>query len=292
MKVSGCSFIKDAILYDYPILEAIQSILPLCDEFIITVGASSDKTMELIQSIEHPKIKIIPTIWDESLRKGGKVLAVETDKALQHVSPDSDWIFYIQGDEVVHESDWDTIRKGMQHHLENTRVDGLLFQYHHFFGSYDYVGISSNWYPHEIRIIRNDKTIYSYGDAQGFRKGTDEKLNVVPIPAHIYHYGWVKDPRTMQKKRENFSKYWYDDEWIEKNMVPIDAFDYGSVVHKMDKFKGTHPLVMKDRIQQKNWQFESDLSFERTPIKEKAKSFLKHYLGMDFSYKNYKIIKP
>ena len=104
MKVTGFSFVKNAIIYDYPIIEAITSILPICDEFIVAVGKSDDETLELIKSINPEKIKIVETEWDESLREGGRVLAVETDKAFKAISADSDWAFYIQGDEVVHES--------------------------------------------------------------------------------------------------------------------------------------------------------------------------------------------
>jgi len=103
MKVSGFTFVRNAVLYDYPIVEAIQSILPLCDELVVAVGNSDDETLELIQSISNPKIKIIETIWDDSLRKGGAVLAVETQKAFEAISSKSDWAVYIQGDEVIHE---------------------------------------------------------------------------------------------------------------------------------------------------------------------------------------------
>jgi glycosyltransferase involved in cell wall biosynthesis len=103
MKIAGFTFVRNAIKYDYPIIEAITSILPICDELVVAVGNSEDGTLELIQSIDSPKIKIIETIWDDSLREGGRVLAVETDKALAAISPDANWCFYIQGDEVVHE---------------------------------------------------------------------------------------------------------------------------------------------------------------------------------------------
>lgn len=52
MKVSGFTFVKNAILYDYPIVEAISSILPLCDEVVVAVGKSDDNTLDLIRSIE------------------------------------------------------------------------------------------------------------------------------------------------------------------------------------------------------------------------------------------------
>ena len=62
MKVAGFTFIKNALIYDYPIVEAIQSILPLCDEVVVAVGKSEDKTLELIQSIHPSKIRIIETV--------------------------------------------------------------------------------------------------------------------------------------------------------------------------------------------------------------------------------------
>src|SRR5690606_12122201 len=105
-----------------------------------------------------------------TLRTGGRVLAVETDKAFNAIDDDTDWCFYIQGDEVMHERYLQTVLAEMQRWKDDRRVDGLLFKYLHFYGSYDYVGTSSKWYPNEIRIIRKDKSIYSYKDAQGFRK--------------------------------------------------------------------------------------------------------------------------
>lgn len=168
MKVSGFSFIKNAIKYDYPIVEAITSILPICDEFVVAVGKSEDDTLSLIQSIDPHKIRIIETEWDESLREGGRVLAVETDKAFKAISKDSDWAFYIQGDEVMHEKYLPVVKNAMEKFNNDSSVDGLLFNYLHFYGSYDYVGSADNWYPHEIRVIKNNPSIYSYKDAQGF----------------------------------------------------------------------------------------------------------------------------
>ncbi len=290
MKVSGFTFIKDALIYDYPIVEAIQSILPICDEVVVAVGASSDDTLDLIRDIDKSKIKIVETNWDEDLRKGGRILSVETNKALRQIAGDADWAFYIQGDEVVHEQYLQTIYDAMSKCLDEPGVDGLLFHYLHFYGSYDYVGASSKWYPHEIRVIRNDKSIYSYKDAQGFRKGQNEKLRVRPIEAYIYHYGWVKEPHAMQRKQENFNKYWHDDNWIEANVAKASAFDYARHLTELKPFGGDHPKVMQRRIAAKNWQFDCDISFSRKTLKDKVKGFLKSRLGVDVGYRNYVVV--
>jgi hypothetical protein len=289
MKVAGFTFIKNAIIYDYPVVEAIQSILPLCDEVYVAVGKSDDDTEKLIQAIDTSKIKIIKTLWDETLKQGGKVLAAETNKAFQAIPAYYDWCFYIQGDEVIHEKYLPIVKQAMLAHNNKAQVDGLLFNYLHFYGSYDYIGNSSNWYKHEIRVIKNNKQIYSYKDAQGFRKNIDEKLNVKAIDAYIYHYGWVKDPRAMQRKQEEFHKLWHDQDWIDKHVVKAEAFDY-SKIDSLDKFDDSHPKVMQKRIGEKNWQFEFDLAYNKTKLKDKLKQFAARYLGWEIGYKNYKRI--
>jgi len=290
MKVTGFTFIRNALIYDYPVVEAIRSILPICDDFVVAVGRSDDETLALVQSIDPAKIKIIETTWDDNLRTGGQVLADETNKAFRAIADDTDWCFYIQGDEVVHEQYLDNIKAGMLQWKDDKRVDGLLFHYEHFYGSYDYVGSSSRWYPHEIRIIRNNKKIYSYRDAQGFRKGDNEKLDVKLLDAYMYHYGWVKHPGAMQRKQENFHKMWHEDEWLEKNVVKATEFDYAAHIDTVKKFTGTHPAVMRQRISTGNWKFDYDISFNRTSLKERIKQFARKTLGIDMSYRNYRKI--
>jgi hypothetical protein len=177
---------------------------------IVSVGKSDDGTEALIRSIPSDKIKIVHSVWDPGLREGGKILAVETDKAFQHIDPDSDWAFYIQADEVVHEKYHGAIRKAAEQYLHDKKVDGLLFHYLHFYGTYDYVGDSRKWYHREVRIIRNDKSIRSYKDAQGFRRN-GKRLPVKLIDAYVYHYGWVKDPYKMKQKIYNAGKLWHSD---------------------------------------------------------------------------------
>ena len=161
MKVAGFTIIRNATKFDFPIVEAINSILPICDRVFVAVGNSEDNTLERIRNINPEKIEIIETVWDDSLRDGGKVLAVETNKAFKAITDEYDWAFYIQGDEVIHEKYLNTVKQSMEKYLNETDIDGLLFKYLHFYGSYDYVGNSSKWYPFEIRVIRNNKNIYS-----------------------------------------------------------------------------------------------------------------------------------
>lgn len=291
MKVCGFTFIRNAIIYDYPVKEAILSILPLCDAFYIAVGESDDDTRSLIAEIDPEKIHIIDTTWDDSLRIGGKVLANETNKAFLAIPEEYNWCFYIQGDEVMHEKYIPNVRQAMEKYLNDLSVEGLLFKYMHFYGSYDYVGESIRWYRREIRIVRNNKKIFSYRDAQGFRKKPDSKLKVKLIDAFIYHYGWVKDPRAMQDKQKAFNRLWHDDNWLDNNLQKADEFDY-SGIDALKKFDDTHPAVMKERVSNRNWKFDYDISKNQITFKEKLKRIGEKITGHRFGeYRNYILTK-
>jgi len=290
MKVSGFTIIRNAVKNDYPVIEAITSILPLCNELVVAVGNSDDATYDLIKSIPSEKIKIIETTWDDTLRAGGKTFALETDKAFQAISADTDWCFYIQADEVLHEKYYHTVMDAMIRFKDDKSVDGLLFNYKHFWGSYDYVGESWQWYRREIRIIRNNKNIFSYRDAQGFRKKPNDKLHVKLIDAYIYHYGWVKEPRLMQKKVYNWTKFYQDEYWVNSHIQQDQEYDYGGI-SSLELFHETHPAVMLKRIAMKNWKFDYDISVKRYSFKERVKRLISNMVGYRIGeYKNYKII--
>lgn len=293
MKVAGFTIIRNALLYDYPVVEAIKSVLPICDYFLVAVGKSDDGTLNLIRSIDDLKVRVLETEWDDSLREGGRVLAEETNKAFDAIPAEYDWCFYIQADECVHEQDHPVIRTAMQRWLDDPETEGLLFDYRHFYGSYDFVGVSRRWYRREVRIIRNNKQIRSYRDAQGFRKVLPDendaavKLHVRHIHAHIFHYGWVKHPEAQQRKQLNFNKLWHSDTKVQAMVGDKTVYEYDGS-EPLDHFRGTHPAVMRPRIKAMNWQFAGDPTESRWSWKDSLSNWVEKLTGWrPGEYRNY-----
>lgn len=292
MKITGFTIVRNAVKNDYPVVEAIKSILPVVDEMIVSIDKGEDNSEELIKSIASDKIKIVYSQWDMALKEGGRVYAVETDKAKAHAEKDSDWLLYIQADEIIHEKYHDTLKAAALQYKDDKEVEGLLFRYLHFYGTYDYVGDSRSWYNYEIRMIRNDEAISSYKDAQGFRKGS-QKLRVALTDVFVYHYGWVKNPKLMMDKRKETVQYYNGNntESVEQFRASADVFDYNQF-DAITKFSGTHPAVMQERIKQKNWEVELDENIKRLRPKDWLLYWIEKKTGTRlFTFKNYKIIR-
>lgn len=271
MTISGFTMVRNADKYYFPIKESIESILPIVDEFVVALGNcdAGDKTRELIESIGSSKIKIFERTWDEKAFVDGKIFADETTFAFQQCK--GDWCFYLQADEVVHEQDLPAIQKACLDNLANKAVDGLLFRYHHFFADYEHYMPFHGWYKNEIRIVRNGANIFSYKDAQSFRKNDFEKLNVKAIDAHIYHYGWVRPPHLMQAKKKEQDGLYHDKKLVEETYsTQANDFDFGAL-GLIPVFEGTHPKLMNTFIQKLDWKHKLNYSREVKSNRPKLK---------------------
>ncbi len=256
MIVSGFTFCRNVEKLDYPFLESIRSLLPIVDEMVINVGDSEDKTLERICSINDPKIKIIESVWDMSLRKDGLIYAQQTNIALENCRKDADWAFYLQADEVIHEKDYEGILASMGAHKDNPRILGLMSRYKHFVG--DYNSLDPWSYRRAMRIVRPGGAVTSVGDAVGFARASDNlyigkaQRDLWEYAAgHIYHYGWVKSPALLREKvRTQVEWYWEGVPNSRDNQV-LSLSEFMPPHYPFLKpFTGTHPRVMEERIRE------------------------------------------
>jgi len=294
MIISGFTFVRNAMVFGYPILESINSLLPLVDELIIAFGKSDDNTLDVLKSINNSKIKIIETEWEPNLKKDGLIYSQQTNLALANCK--GDWCIYLQADEVLHENDQKITLDRINFANSNKNVDALLFNYRHFYGSYDYIGVGRQWYKREIRAFRNTGNIVSWGDAQGFRKRDADKfglLKALHTDIEVYHYGWVRQPKAQYKKIRISHNYYK--EHVDLKLDDLEELDFGySSAYELTPFQGKHPEVMQEKIERdKVWTVHFDPKKLRPkPYLVKLCDNIEKITGYRIGeYKDFKVVK-
>lgn len=293
MRISGFSFVRNALDLYYPVVESIRSALPLCDEVVVAAGDSSDNTTAALRAIGDPKLRLIETVWDHEQFVRGASNAAQTNIALD--ACDGDWCLYLQADEVLHEADLDSLRARLAAYRDDPRVDGLVFEYLHFYADYDHYQTAHNWYRREVRVVRGGRGIRSWKSAQGFRHADGRKLRVVPAGARIFHYGWVRPPRRMTRKVRALAEVHLGAAGAAARIPDLDAgYDFGRL-HGRARFTGTHPAVMRERIAACDWQVLPTSTVQRHDrLGNRALSFLENrVLGFRIAeHRNYVLLPP
>ena len=286
MRVSAFTFIKNGSILGYPFVESIKSILEIVDEFVINVGKSEDDTLKKIKSINSPKIKILESEWNENMSNRGYVYGQQ--KMIAQFNCTGDWAFYIECDEIYHEDDLDKIYNAMQTHKNNSNVEALLMNFIHFYGNANTYVNSPGWYRSEARIIKNN--IRSYApDGLFWLVLEKNKIGRYPkainIDVNCYHYGWVRNEKSMKLKSEYVSKYWG---------TSPKKIDYAQIDSKiLKKFNGSHPKIIRNWLPKEKGVFNADPKhiLSKKERKHRIMLIIERLFKLDLCKKHFKLTK-
>ncbi|HET7625731.1 MAG TPA: glycosyltransferase [Verrucomicrobiae bacterium] len=288
MKVSGFTFVRNGNKLGYPFVQSIRSILPIMDEFIVALGPSNDGTEEALRAIDDPKIRIIPTQWNERIRGDYSIkgFIYGQQKSIALFNCTGDWAFYLEGDEIVHEDELPKIRAAMEKYLNDERVEALVFDYLHFYGNANTYAWSPRWYRTAPRILRN--TIPAWAPKGLFFTVLEtHKKSRYPRAAHagatIYHYGWVRPQEQMNLKTATVDKIW--------NNNPSPKMDYAEIDPKtLRRFAGTHPKVIQSWLEPADGIFQANPNHQlnRREKKHRIMLALENGFGFRFNKKHYR----
>ena len=206
---------------------------------------------------------------------------------------------YLQADEVLAETDLLKIREAIKTYYSEPHIDGLLFEYVHFYGSFDVVQHSRSVYRREVRVIKKSSGAQSVGDAQSFRKKDGSKLTVVHSGARVFHYGWVRTPEAMREKTFFMDQLYHGEPSLENAKLRIphtgDNYRYKRI-WGLKPFHGAHPAVMQERIRNQGWNWDlknSPRVFHWTDLKKVVLDSIEALTGYRFfEYRSYQLTAP
>lgn len=285
MRVSGFTFLRNAVVNGYPFEESIRSLLPIVDEYIVAVGDSEDETYLRLEAINDSKIRIVKTQWNESMTDRGFVYGQQ--KMIAQYQCSGDWAFYLEADEVLHEDDLKNIQAAMLASFDDGEVEALYFDFLHFYGTPNQVGIAG--YRRAPRIVRNTiRTIAPDGlfwvILDGNKKGRYPRAK--SACGTIYHYGHCRSIVAMNEKLSRVRRYWGASH---RNFETYGRIDRAEVV----PFNGTHPEIMTSWLRtQAEHFFEFDPEYKPTfrDIRNRIRFWLESKLGTEISKKHYQAL--
>ena len=289
MKVSGFTFLRNAKELSFPFIQSIRSILPICDEFVIALGKGRDNTEGLIRDMNDPKIKIIHTEWNTHMKSKGYTYAQQ--KMIAQFACSGQWLFYLEGDEIVHEDSLSDIKKTMLKYKDDEDVEVLVFDYYHFYGNTNTYLESPAWYKQAPRIIK--ASVRSYAPDGLYWLVLDEKKSnrktrypkAKLLNTYMYHYGWVRPESAMVEKLDQVANCWGDEEGVDLKYKDIDS----SILRE---FIGSHPNVVKGFFPEQEGIYQGDPNYQLTKRdkRQHAKMKLERLFGKDLSRKHFVVV--
>ena len=285
MKVSGFTFLRNAVMNGYPFEESIKSILPLVDEYVCVVGIGEDDTIDRVAAISDRKIRILETSWNENMTDRGFVYGQQ--KMIGQYNCSGDWLFYLEGDEVLHEAQLSKIYAAMERDIDDLNVEALYFDFLHFYGTPDQIGIGG--YRRAPRILRNniraiapDGLFWVVLDKN--KKGRYPKAK--SANAQIFHYGHCRKVPRMDEKLRQVGKYWGSNHSTFRGYGSID-------VAELRPFIGSHPAVMRDWLSTEcEHVFIQDGEYKVSfrDLRNRVRFFMEDAFGIEVSKKHYKAV--
>jgi glycosyltransferase involved in cell wall biosynthesis len=252
--LSGYTYLKNGIKYDYPFRESIRSVISLCDQFVICYATDSeDETLAALQVLaaEYPQIELYPSeIWRQNRGHEGEVIRKAAEEAMGYCR--GEWLWHVQADEVYHEDDLNLLREQI-YSAGAERIDAYRFRVLHFYGNYTTLIKESaqeiGWYQRCIRLTRR-------GKAQHIKDAWTQILNpgdpgqIKDLEIRIFHYGHVRGAEAMRIKMSYMEKLYavLPDEY---EVCPEGEFIYDRIPSAyLTPFQGSHPQTLRLRMAQ------------------------------------------
>jgi hypothetical protein len=109
--ISGTLVVRNVVSQGYPFIEAVEAVLPICDEFLVSDGYSTDRTWECLEALAgaYPdRITLYRDDWVGATH-GAEVVARMTNLLLDRCR--GVYCLNVQANEVLHEQALEELRR-------------------------------------------------------------------------------------------------------------------------------------------------------------------------------------
>lgn len=244
--VSGLTIIRNGVRLNYPFIEAIRSVLDLCDEYIVVAGDSDDETLDYLATLDDDRVRIVHTEWSPLVRPGKCLLAQQTNIGLGFCR--GRWCLYLQGNEILHEKDLPHLRRLMEKHADDASIEAMLVERLTFWSDFDhYVAAYPRRFKYTARIIRPYIGTYSIRDGMSFAVFDNFSTRgryprSIDTGADLYRYDYV---HSVEQQARKFM------DAVHRSGTPVQADSEYYYQHYprqfLARFEGSHPAVMAER---------------------------------------------
>jgi len=251
MSLGGSVCVRNCVDLDYNWVESVMSLLPICDEVVICDCDSDDKTKELAKdwATQEPKIKVVDYLWTDP--KGDTEWYVNW---LNHARAQlaTEWSIYLDADELLHEDSQREV-------LDAARDKKVLICNRHNFWK-DAQHLIPDGVCCSREVIRVGPTSMFLPSDYPDPRCQEAMDQAVPSDVHLMHYGFLRERKAFFRKARTVQKIWADSfdprlEAAEK--AEGNWMDHSGVVEwqgKLEKFKGTHPEIIKPWLRQRGYE--------------------------------------
>ena len=200
--ITGINIVRNCIENGYPFAESILSVYPICGEYLVNDGGSTDGTLQALEELRevYPRIRI-HRIHDKPSVRWDSV----SDQINQMIKQaKGDVVFLGNADELIHEEDLPKV----ENYASSMGVDVLRFRRRETRRNWS--GITEEYYE-PARLARNyadvhqdwnqyggDEFLFSHGWVDPHRENT--------LPITLYHL-FNMFPENRLSKLRNDAEY-------------------------------------------------------------------------------------
>lgn len=252
MKISGYTYVKDAVSMDYPFVESIKTHLDFCDEVVVVdASVKNDGTKEALASLKKEagdKLKLYEATLDWTVPNYGIYDGVLKQTAREKCSGEFLWQF--DCDELIHGGDRKTLESLIRQSENLTKIPVLCLPVVEYWGGHDKVRIDINSW--KWRVSRNHPEIV-HGIPLTHRQiknglvyakpGTDTcdyivKSQGVPVPNLNFVNSQTEGLRQLALSNEN-ARIQYE-KWFNQMVASLPTiyhYSWFSIKSKIEKYR-------------------------------------------------------